>query len=81
MGIHPLKWEDTYKYLGVEIGRPKRVDPLLQQIEELVDTILGSLLTDWQKVDAINTFAMSKLTYAPNSSTLNRSRQISYSSQ
>ena len=38
--IPALKWEDTYKYLGVEIGRPKRVDPLLQQIEELVDTIL-----------------------------------------
>ena len=73
--IPALKWEDTYKYLGVEIGRPRsgKVDPLLQQIEELVDTILGSLLTDWQKVDAINTFAMSKLTYALNSSTLNRS--------
>jgi hypothetical protein len=45
----------------------------MRDIEATVDKILRSLLTDWQKVDAINTFAISKLTYHLNSSCLNRS--------
>ncbi len=63
------------KYLGVEIGRSRKgtVDPLMKDVEATVDKILQSQLTDWQKVDAINTFAMSKLTYHLNSSCLNRS--------
>ena len=39
--IPALRWEDTYKYLGVEIGRPRRgnVDPLLKDIENIVEKI------------------------------------------
>ena len=73
--IPALKWEDTYRYLGVEVGRPRKgtIDPIMSSILETVDKIVSSRLTDWQKVDAINTFAMSKLTYHLNSSCLNRS--------
>ncbi len=73
--IPALKWEDTYRYLGVEIGRPRKgtVDPVMAKVVETVERIVKSKLTDWQKVDAINTFAMSKLTYHLNSSCLNRS--------
>jgi hypothetical protein len=45
----------------------------MRDVEATVDKILRSLLTDWQKVDAINVFAISKLTYHLNSSCLNRS--------
>ena len=73
--IPALKWEETYRHLGVEIGRPRKgtVDPVMAKVEETMERIVESKLTDWQRVDAINTFAMSKLTYHLNSSCLNRS--------
>ena len=73
--IPALKWEDTYRFLGVEIGRPRKdtVDPVMANVVETVERIVKSKLTDWQKVDAFNTFAVSKLMYHLNSTCLNRS--------
>ena len=72
--IPALKWEDTYRYLGVEVGRPRSgsADSLRSDILGTVDKILASYLTDWQKMDAINTFALSKATYLLSTSILNR---------
>ena len=72
--ILALKWEDTYRYLGVEVGRPRSgsADTLQTEILSTVDSILSSYLTDWQKMDAINLFALSKATYQLSTSLLNR---------
>ena len=72
--IPALKWEDTYCYLGVEVGRPRSgsADNLRTEILSTVDKILASYLTDWQKMDAINLFALSKATYQLSTSLLNR---------
>ncbi len=71
--IPALSWEDTYRYLGVEVGRSSSgsADKLKKEIIEAVDKILESRLTDWQKLDAINTFALSKTTYYLSTSLLN----------
>ena len=72
--IPALSWEDTYRYLGVDVGRPRSATPerLKDEILVMVDKILESRLTDWHKLDAINTFALSKATYALSTSILNR---------
>ena len=63
--IRALKWGERYRYLGVEIGRRRSTS--LQEVRDSIirdtSTICGSLLTDWQKVDAINTFVISQATY------------------
>ena len=73
--IPALLWEDAYRYLGVEVGRLRpdtATTQLSRQILEVVDTILDSRLADWQKVDAINLFALSKVNYLLSTSILNR---------
>jgi len=40
---------------------------------EIVEKILASRLTEWQKIDAINLFALSKTNYVLNTSLVNRS--------
>ena len=64
--IHSLQWDDTYRYLGVEVGRGRGVsrNSLREDILNIVEKILASKLTPWQKVDVVNTFALSKVTYA-----------------
>ncbi len=52
------------KYLGVEVGRPRTgtiSDTLRREIDAAMDKILESRLTDWQKIDAINIFALSTI--------------------
>ncbi len=73
--IPALKWEDSYKYLGVKVSRVRsgQVDALMDDVLSVVDRILASKLTNWQKVDAINTFALSKLSFQLSSASLNRS--------
>ena len=63
--VSALKWEDSYGYLGVRISRTRggQVDNLTNEVLSVIDKILVSNLTNWQKVDAINTFALSKLSY------------------
>ena len=71
--ILALKWEDAYKYLGVSMGRERRgsMDNLAQSMLKAADKILSSGLTDWQKSDTINVFAISKASYYLDSSLLN----------
>ena len=73
--IPALKWEDAYKHLGVPVQRSRQGDPrtsLQEEVLSIVAKILGSRLTDWQKLDAINTFALSKMTYQLSAAMLNR---------
>ena len=72
--IPALKWEDTYKYLGVSIGRePTRsLNTLGQAIIKDVERICKSNLTDWQKIDAVNTFIITKADFALQMSLINQ---------
>lgn len=72
--IPALKWDERHKYLGIQIGRTR-----LSSLTELKDTILAeaeliatSLLADWQKVEAINIFVLSKARYHLRASTPHR---------
>ena len=49
--IPALKWEDSYKYLGVQLGRERRgtMDDLAQSMSNAAKKICSSALTDWQK--------------------------------
>jgi len=63
--IPALKWEDRYRYLGCELGaEPKAAleEAKCKFLEEST-AILQSLLTDWQKVDAIRRFTKPQLDY------------------
>ena len=63
--IRALKWDDRYKYLGVEVGRRRAT--LLNKVKKAIvkdaTAICSSLLTDWQKVEAINIIVVSQATY------------------
>jgi len=56
--IPALKWEDRYRFLGCELGsEPKAaLEEAKHKFLEESTAILQSLLTDWQKVDAIRRF-------------------------
>ena len=60
-----LLWEESYRYLGVVVGRERRgkVEDLFQEMHGMAEKILSSRLTDWQKVDAINNFVIPKATF------------------
>ncbi len=63
--IRALKWGERYQYLGVDTGRTCLHS--LSEIEKSMlsdaKSICASLLTDWQKIDAINCFVISQATY------------------
>ena len=63
--IPALKWEDWYKYLGVSLGRERKgnLDALAKQMSDMAGKITSSGLTDWQKIDALNTFVVTKASY------------------
>ena len=63
--IPALKWEDRYKYLGVSLGRERKgnLDALAKQMSDMAGKITSSGLTDWQKIDAMNTFLITKASY------------------
>ena len=52
--IPALKWEDHYKYLGVQAGRQRSgsMNDLSNSMLADAKKIMDSPLTDWQKVDA-----------------------------
>ncbi|XP_028416354.1 uncharacterized protein LOC114540350 [Dendronephthya gigantea] len=65
--IPSLKAEDHYLYLGIPIGLIVNVSQLQSLVDELsnkIRKIEQSLLTPWQKLDAIRTFIQPCLTYA-----------------
>ena len=72
--IPALKWEDRYKYLGIQTGRERlrSMDELETSIVSDAEKILNSALTDWQKIDAINTFVLTKASYFLCTYVLNR---------
>ena len=63
--IKPLKWAERYRYLGVPMERTRlqSLDQLKTLVISQVKAICASLLTDWQKIDMINTFVVSQVTY------------------
>ena len=72
--IPSLKWADRYKYLGVQMGRERLGSPagLIQELLKDVEAICASPLADWQKVNTINTFILSKANYYLSASTVDR---------
>ena len=76
--IRALKWEDSYKYLGVNIGRERKgaVDGLEEEILAAAGKIFDSPLSDWQKIEAVNSFVITKANYHFNAATLDQSRAI-----
>ena len=72
--IPALKWEDTYKYLGVLLGRERKgsLDTLANEMAEMAGKVASSGLTDWQKVDALNTFVLTKATYQFNTAVIDQ---------
>ncbi len=73
--IPSLKWEDTYRYLGISFGRPRQGsnDGLTNSVLEVAEKILSSKLTEWQKIEAVNMFAISKTDHFLHTSTANSS--------
>ena len=63
--IPALKWEDRYRYLGCKLGaNPKAaLDESKRLFLEESTAICQSLLTDWQKIDAIKRFTKPQLDY------------------
>lgn len=61
-----LAWNDSYKYLGIEVGRVrvKDVGEVERVVRKEVEKVCKSKLCDWQKIEALNTFVLSKLQYA-----------------
>ena len=72
--IPALKWDDHYKYLGIESGRERagRIKELEERMLGKTTKIMDSLLTDWQKIEAINTFVLTGIEYHMNAALLNR---------
>ena len=70
--IPALKWEDHYKYLGVQAGRQTSgsMNDLSNSMLADAKNIMESPLTDWQKVDALNTFILTKPSYFMNAAVL-----------
>ena len=69
-----LSWGDRYKYLGVQRGRMTDRSPkeLTDVMVKEAGAICNSLLTDWQKIDALNTFVLTKAQYRLDASSVNR---------
>ena len=74
LAIPALKWEDSYRYLGVPIRRDpiKSLKVLGQKMVEDVKKICKSDLTDWQKIDAINTFVLTRANFPLRVSLVNQ---------
>ena len=60
-----VPWEGSYKYLGCRRGADPKADLSQAATDYLADceAILGSDLTDWQKLDAVQRFAKPRLIY------------------
>ena len=66
-GIPVLSKEESYRYLGVPIGLLYDASDMCNITNKLIsdlEKIRDSLLTPWQKLDAIRTFIQPCLTYA-----------------
>jgi hypothetical protein len=82
--IPALQREDHYRYLGVPIGLVPNITNLQNLVDDLtskLEKIEQSLLTPWQKLDAIRTFVQPCLTYAFRSTDPTTKSLQSYRSQ
>ena len=62
-----LNQHEHYRYLGVPIGMMRDIDSLDHLVDDLcqdLERINSSLLSPWQKLDAIRTFVQPSLTFA-----------------
>ena len=64
--IPPMKWNDRYKYLGVQVGpNPEAcLDELAAEFRESTEQLFQSGLANWMKLEAFMKFVMPKLDYA-----------------
>ncbi len=69
------KREDTYRYLGISFGHPRlgSNDRLTNSVLVVAEKILSSKLTEWQKIEAVNMFAISKTDHFLHTSLANSS--------
>ena len=58
-----MKWEDHYCYLGCDMGWDPRAETneAREKYQKAAEKILGSQLTDWQKLDALKRFVWPKM--------------------
>ncbi len=65
----------TRRYLGISFGRPRQGsnDGLTNSVLEVAEKILSSKLTEWQKIEAVNMFAISKTDHFLHTSSANSS--------
>uniref|UniRef100_A0A8R1HRE5 Reverse transcriptase domain-containing protein n=1 Tax=Caenorhabditis japonica TaxID=281687 RepID=A0A8R1HRE5_CAEJA len=63
--IRSLAEQDTYKYLGVQTGIETRISAmhLMKKTVSELDKINCSELAPWQKLDAVKTFVLPRMTY------------------
>ena len=62
--IPHLNWEDSYKYLGIKVGRERQsLDNMTKSIINDAEEIGKSALTEWQKIEAIRMFVLSRTNY------------------
>jgi hypothetical protein len=71
--LEALGENDTYKYLGVQMGNGAKcnIDDLLVQLGTEMNKVAESKLAPWQKLDAIKCFILPKLTYMGMNATPN----------
>ena len=79
-----LAKEESYRYLGVPIGLIYDADDMNSITERLIkdlEKLRDSLLTPWQKLDAIRTFIQPGLTYAFRACPVTRDSLSTYRSK
>ena len=79
-----LAKEESYRYLGIPIGLIYDADDMNSITERLIkdlEKLRDSLLTPWQKLDAIRTFIQPGLTYALRACPVTRESLSTYCSK
>ena len=68
--IPPLEWDDSYRYLGVQVGRESKqsLADLAESITTDAEKVGSSALAEWQKIDAIRTFILPRVSHLLESS-------------
>ena len=63
--LPPMKWEDYCCYLGCKIGQDPwaNTKEAREKYRKAVEKILGSQLTDWQKLDMMRRFVQPNVEY------------------
>lgn len=72
--IPALSKDDSYIYLGANAGfkLDKNIEGTIDTIKRNINDIDKSLLAPWQKIDALNTFVISKLGFAMRTTSISK---------